>query len=177
VEGAAAATVAEGGVASNGTTSRRPSAALDHHSGRWAGPGRDLELGAGAFWLRSPYETAARATQTTAEGARPAVLTEISLCSVCAWHEIFEGAPTSASQRGAALRPAGAGRVHGAAADRPPPLGALAAVRHSCACIVSPCLRHCGHGASIGAHHSQSQILAIDQRLLSAVSIYPRRLT
>jgi hypothetical protein len=25
-----------------------------------------------------------------------------------------------------------------------------AAVSHFCACIGSPCLRHCGHGASIG---------------------------
>jgi hypothetical protein len=30
-------------------------------------------------------------------------------------------------------------------------IGALSAVSHSCACIGSPCLRHCVHGASIGA--------------------------
>jgi hypothetical protein len=32
-----------------------------------------------------------------------------------------------------------------------PTTAAAAAVSHSCACIGSPCLSHCVHGASIGA--------------------------
>eukprot|EP01047_Picozoa_sp_COSAG01_P033062 COSAG01_NODE_2417_length_7736_cov_7.862511_6_plen_121_part_00 len=36
---------------------------------------------------------------------------------------------------------------------------AAAAVSHSCACIGSPCLRHCVHGASIGGGGAEGQAL------------------
>eukprot|EP01047_Picozoa_sp_COSAG01_P048020 COSAG01_NODE_4641_length_4858_cov_6.174827_2_plen_168_part_00 len=44
----------------------------------------------------------------------------------------------------------------GAEADSPPQMAAAAAVSHLCACIGSPCLRQCVHGAPIGGRQPPS---------------------
>jgi hypothetical protein len=111
------------------------------------------------------------------------ILTEIYLCHACSYQEIEDGngAPGGLeAELGIAdvdilereelsgvdlgsleseliyqtvVRFVQARRKERAAQGGAPPSAAAAAVSRSCACIGSPCLRHCGHGASIGGIH------------------------
>jgi hypothetical protein len=71
------------------------------------------------------------------------ILTEIYRCHDCSYHEIEDGHARTGCERSPRL----------AAAQTPS--AAVVAVSHLYACIGSPCLRHCVHGASIGAAGQQ----------------------